>query len=618
MPRALHRTTLWRVSVVLPLTLTSCTTGSGDDAGASATDGAAVNGSAVEGSSIDGSAIDASVEAAADATPAALFDAAGDATTGTTPGATVVATFQDGSGDVTAADASTDSSEPLDDGGTEGSTSSGGPSLVAPGADLQVFGVTGDGHVIYLDRSAQNQSYYAGSLDGGAPVPIYTVPSTLSVGDATVLGNLAFVFGFSGNSYLGPLVLWGSGLPQPVTLTTTGLAYLYQTVWASNDSAHIAYLSATRADGTISSLYGANADGTGVTLLAANLDTNASDSPFCFPRLVFRGSVAVVSYCTAADAGNVPTIQSFAVPGWGPSGTMAPFVAPAVYDPIVWDPASFPFAVDPDGTWIATASPASAGGAIQAFPIDGGTSVVLDPGSPLLSTESMAGSRTDPWSVFTTNDAGALLRVSPANPSPLVLVDAGVSYFDALSSDGKWMLVSSALNPLGWYSDVSVVSTQTAGAPALFVSSGADGGAPVATDPTTFGHPGPAYGFTADGAYVVAYTALSRLQTNQWVGHVVAAPASAPGVVRSLSTGATLASVYLSGSKVLLCDVPDVDGGGPYGDLNVFDLAAGGPPSPIASGTGTNCNVVASSDGSWVVYSNQHGAAPGLYATFVP
>ena len=552
-----------------------------------------------------GAPVGAAADAAADSS---VGDAALDGTS--EPFDASVDADSDAGADATIRDAAGDGAEldaPIPEASVPDAYSS--PALLVPGADLDVLGVTQDQQIVYFDPSSQSQTYYAGSLDGGAPLALYALPSTLSGPDATILGRLVFLFGW-GNSYVGTLVLWSAAMGQPVTLTTSALAFLYQSVWASDDGSHIAYLVDTSGNGTVASLYAANGDGSGATLVLSNLDTDVRTPPSCFPRLVFRGGLAVLSYCTAADAGQVPMIQAFAVNGWVPELTIPEFLAPTSFNPLVKDPISFPFEVDPDGTRIAAASSSSAGGALQAFPVDGGPGTVLDPSGPWLPTQSLSSSRQDPWSLFYTNDAGALLQVDPGDPAPRVLVDGGVRYFDALSSDSSRMLISSGSVMDSWYSDLSVASTQAASPAAVFVS---DAGSPVAADPDTIGHPGPAHGFTTNGAYVLAYTGLARTSTGQWAGHVVSAPVASPGSTRALSTGQTLAVVYLTGSTVLLCDVAEADGGGPNGDLNVFNLETGAPPTRIASDTGTNCDVAPSSDGSWIVFSNQNGPAPGLY-----
>ena len=239
--------------------------------------------------------------------------------------------------------------------------------LLVPGATFEVMGVTTDGHVIYYDSSSQ--TYYAKPLGGGAATAIYTGPGSLNTGYASVFGNVAFVWAWD-SDYIGTLTTWTPGMAQGATLTTSGLSYLYQTEWASDDSTHIAYLTSTTSDASQSSLYGANADGTGATLLLANIDTNADFSgqnPVCFPRAVFRGDYLFVSSCTVTDAGGVtPTIQSFSISrGWAPAAIIPDWVDSLQFAVLDRSPFTFSFQVDPDGGRIAAASTASGDGGLQ-------------------------------------------------------------------------------------------------------------------------------------------------------------------------------------------------------------------------------------------------------------
>jgi len=533
------------------------------------------------------------------------------------------ATVTDGAGsDGATSDGATSDGTTSDGGGTDGE-SDGGPDggasaqLVIPGANLVLSGVTTDDHVVYYDGTTQ--TYFAQPLGGGAATTIYAAPASAYAGYGVVSGNVAF--GWSWNSaYIGTLVAWSPGMSQGATLTTTGLAYIYDTEWASDDGKHVAYVENTSSDATVGSIYGANIDGSGATLLVSNVDIASSyqgNLPACFPRLVFRGDYAVLSYCTAEDAGLAPVLQSFSVAnGWAPAADIPSWVHSRQYYPADWAQFTYPFAVDPDGTQIAGATTASGNGALQIFPIDGGPGTVVDPSVQLAPTLSFAGSTQDPWAVLYNNDAGALMRANASSPTPQTLVDAGVNYFNGLSTDGKWLLASSGLNPLGWFSDLSLVSTQTPGAPALVASSAQYDASPVSS--TNIFRPSGPRGFTSDSSYALAMTNLQRDRENGWVGELTAVPVAPPYTPTHLGKGVVLAYLPAHGSKVVVADnFVDSDGGSvPTADIDEVDPASGGASVNIVQGV--NGNALVTHDLSRVVYVMSGGAAPGIYASRLP
>jgi hypothetical protein len=526
--------------------------------------------------------------------------------------------------DVTIADDGGDAS-PVSDGGpaSDGSpvsdASDGGESvasrLLVPGTSLVVEGVTSDDYVVYYDGSTQ--TYYAKPLNGGAATAIYTAPASLYAGYAFLVNKVAFVWAFD-SSYVGTLATWVSGMPQAAVVSTGSLAYRYQTVWAASDSQHIAYLQSTSSDTSVSALYGANPDGAGVTLLLSNVDTIASFTgqyPGCFPRVVFRGDYAVVSYCAAGDAGLTPMLQAFSISkGWAPVVVVPNRLPSFQYNPLDEAAFTFPFAVDPSGLELAVASASSANGALQVFPTDGGPGTVVDPNGIGAASLSFAGSGASPWSILYNTDAGALKQAYAANPAPQTLVDAGVNYFNGLSADGKWMLVSSSRNSGGWFSDVSLVSTQTPGAPVLMASSAQYGGLPVT--PRWYGRT--ATGFTTDSAYAMTQTNMKENASNQWMGYLRSISVAPPNTSKLLSTGYMVDYIALTGSKLLLVDnVQDSDGGSPATvDLDVADPASSSGAVKIAT-TGTG-NAAPSHELTQIVYLQTLGAQPGIYAAPVP
>jgi hypothetical protein len=530
--------------------------------------------------------------------------------------------------DATPADAAlSDVSTPVDTGsdavadaadGEAGATMT--TQLLVPGTSFQVMGVTTDGHVVYNDRSAG--AYYAKPLDGGAATTIYTSPGSMNTGYASVFGNVVFVWAWNSGTYIGTLTTWTPGMAQGATLTTSGLAYLYQTIWASDDSTHIAYLTSTTSDASQSSLYGAKADGTGATLLLANIDTNAAFSgqhPACFPRALFRGDYLFVSSCTVTDAGVTPTIQSFSISGgWAPAAVVPSWVHSLQYAILDRSPFTFSFEVDPDGGRIAAASTASGDGGLQVFPSDGGPGAALDPSYVLASAFSFTGSPTAPWSLFYNNDAGVLRQAYASNPAPQVLVDAGVNYLDALSNDGKWMLVSSTQNNDGYFTDVSLVSTQTPGVPVPVVTSTQYGSLPVTPSGWEYGGP---RGFTVDSSYALATTNMTQNNAGAWIGSLRSMSVTTPNTTKLLTNGYMLRYQALRGTKVLVEDnFQDTDGGSqPTVDFDVVDPASSGGPVNITQGVQVQFNDYGvSADQTQVAYVIATGASPGIYVSTLP
>lgn len=529
--------------------------------------------------------------------------------------------------DVAASDAGTTDAAVSDAGSADVGTSDGGASdgsdggpvaqLLVPGESVSVGGVTRDGYLIYYDGNTQ--TYYAQPLAGGPATTIYTAPLSLYAGYYTVMGNVALLWAWN-SDYLGTLVAWSSGMAQGAPLTTDGLAYLYQTIWASEDSEHVAFLQSTSSNALVSALYVATPDGADKTLLLSNIDTNASFSgqaPSCFPRMVFRGDIAVVSYCAVGDGGVLsPQIQAFSISNdWASVAVVPNRVASLQYNSLDEAPFTFSFAVDPSGGQIAAASGSSGNGAVQIFPLDGGPGTVVDPSVQLTSSLSFTGSVTDPWSILYNNTAGALEQAYAANPTPQTLIGSGVHYFNALSDDGNWLLVSNALNNSGWFADLSLASTQSAGAPVLVASSAQYDGGPIATRAI---YEGGKRGFTTDSAYALAETNLVELSASgRWVGAVRSMSVASPYTTKLLTNGQSVDYVAVHGSKVLLLDnYQEPDGGSPTVDLDVADPSSTGGTANIVRGVPGNCAL--SSDLTQIAYVVTAGTAPGIYVAPLP
>jgi hypothetical protein len=480
------------------------------------------------------------------------------------------------------------------------------PSLWLTG-DFLVEGVTSDNYVAYLDRSTQ--TYYVRALAGGASTALYTPPSTYVGSYAFVQGKVLYILAY-GNGFLGTVLTWTSAQTQAAVLTNQALVFRYQTVWWSDDSQFVVWLQDSNGTGTISDIYAGKPDGTGATLLVSNVNTYYG-ALSCFPRVALRGGYAVVSYCTAADAGSVPIIQAFAIGnGWAPGVEIDHWIDQYRQNNSARDPSAFPFAVDPDGGRVIAASSTSGDASLQVFSIDGGAGAVLDPSWQLNPTLSFAGSKSNPWFVFYNTDAGALEQTPVANPSPQTLLDGGVRSFDAFSRDGKWMLTSSALNPNGFFADVSVVSTTSPGVSHLIYTSAQSSGMPV-------NMPNAANAaFTTDLNYAIVYTDNTKNNEGNWLFNARATSLSGSFATSVISTGYATDTRPLAGSKILVLDdfvEADSGAGNTSVDIHVADPSTGAPPKLVASGANGTYNVT--SDLSTVVYAVRN---VGIYTSALP
>jgi hypothetical protein len=489
--------------------------------------------------------------------------------------------------------------------------------LLVPGSGLTVGGMLTSGYVTYYDSNTQ--SYLAAPLDGGAPTLIYAAPPSFGSGYDGVFGNVAYAWAWDPSTYVGTLTTWTPGQDAGVTLTQDGLAYLYQTFWASDDSSHIAYLVTTDYDSSLGALYGANADGTNPTVLLPSIDINSyTDATKCFPRAVFRGKYLVVSYCLVGGGSATTTVESFDVSnGWAPAATFSNFTEPRLIDFLDRAPFTFPFAVDPDGGAMAVATTASDDGGVQVLPLAGDAgSVSVDPSVALTGNLSFTGSVTNPWAILYNDSSGALHKASAANPEPQVLVETGANYFNALSGDGQWMLVSNATSNLGWFSDLSLVSLQNPGVSTLVASSSQFESLPVAAGVYVYGGP---RGFTADSAYALAVTDL--VQTSNylipWIGYLRGMSVTSSSATTLLSRGYVTNYTALSGSKVLVSDnlQGDLQAVSGVVDLEVVDPALGTVVTIASAVAGDNA---ISADKKTIVYSANLGAGPGIYVSPLP
>jgi hypothetical protein len=537
-----------------------------------------------------------------------------------TDASTLNATARDGRTDAPfdapltdAAHAGTDAQESdMSDGGASDGPNEGGTARVVAGTNLEVGPAGGGYFVLYY---APVHTYYAQPFAGGPMTTIYAAPLSDSADNFSAVGNVEFVWSWTGEE-IGALVAWSPGMAQGALLTSSGLAYSYQSMWASDDSEHVAYLQNASSDATVGALYGASIDGTDTTLLLSDVDINVADAS-CFPRMVFQGDAAVVSYCAVADGGGLtPEMEAFSISnGWASVAMVPNWVDSFQFNPLDRSPFTFPFALDPSGGQIAAASASSGNGAVQVFPLDGGPGVVVDPSVQLTPSLSFTGSVKDPWSILYNNGAGALMQAYAANPTPQVLVGAGVNYFNALSYDGHWMLVSNATNSAGWFADLSLVSTTSPGAPVLLASSSDSGGLPVSPSSSQNGG---SRGFTTDSAYALVETNMTKTSSGVWLSSLRSVSVAPPYTTTLLTNGATLGYTPVLGSKIIVADnYQQPDGGLASVDIDEVDPASG-DGGTVNIVTGVAVGYAVSSDLTQIAYVVTAGPAPGIYVSSLP
>jgi hypothetical protein len=547
---------------------------------------------------------DASSEAAAPGDGGAL-----DAMMDSTLSGNEASPGDDASGAADASDGGSGEASPgvgAGDGGGDASDAGPTTTLLVPGANFTIHGITSDDYVAYYDRTGL--SYQVKPIDGGPAIVLDTVPPSLGGDDMEIVGKVVFTYEWNAN-YLGKLVAWSSGT-QPIALTANGLAYLYQTAWASDDGQYVAFLQAQSA--STSNLIAEKIDGTGRTLLATNVNTNPSLGEY-FPHVVFRGGTLVAGYCTGADAGTVPTLRAFSIPNaFAPVTVTTNWITSALPNLIERDTSHFAWLVDPSGTQVLTAAPAADASVLQAFPVDGGPGTVIDPTVPWFEGQHAIGSIADPWQIFYNDDAGTLRRSATDSPAPVVLADGGVTFFDAVSPDGKWMTVSNIKNGLGFFDDISLVSTSDPGTPHLIATQTA--GNPVASNP--FVIPGP--GFTADSKYAIAFTDIAPNSGNKYIGNVKVMPVDGPYTTQTISLGLAMTLDALGGSRLLLMDnYQEYDAGilASSVDLAIADAATG---ARVAVAPAVPGDHALSHDRTRLVYRAVRTTGSGIYVTTLP
>jgi hypothetical protein len=501
-------------------------------------------------------------------------------------------------GDAPAGDAPRSDAPPADSSHPEGGGDASGPTRLAEGMDLTVWGVTSDGYVIYSDTV----SSYAVPLAGGTATVIdaLTGPTFL-----TVAGPLVEIaVGYNSSAAPGTLKTWSKkgGLH---TLSSSAFAYTYQVQYnqvnppvdgpvgnSSPDFTSIAYFDNYDAAANTADAYVANADGTGAKLLQASVQgvgISLTSVPQCSPVLSFVGSRVVLGYCPT-PGGSTGNITSYAPPSWSS-------VALATGVPIdLLSGVSFSFG-DPSGTNILLNGTSG----LEAISVADGTSTTIDPNGTALG----ALFTSDGADLVYLSTSGALLRSPMASPSPSTLVASGLFGISGLSPDNATALVATAVDSTTYLPNLYQASATTSGSLTTLSA---------ATSTEVPGIVGES-SFTNDSSHVLFYTSVTMDSTTFVTLGTL--QAGTPGSSSTVTLGNNSANAYASGNTKVVFDANytlPASSKTPTVDLMSVDVSTSGSPTTLASGVIAYAYAL-SPDGSQLAYAKLSG---GLFVTAVP
>jgi hypothetical protein len=458
-----------------------------------------------------------------------------------------------------------------------------GPTLLAPGKDYVLWGVTSDGYAIYSTASLNTSTLYAVSITGGAPMLIEALSSDYS--EAIVSGSLVIIINdVTSTTGLGTLSTWTSSIGFH-TLSTKAYAYDFD---PSPDNKSLVYLDNFDSTAQTADAHVTNIDGTDNTVLQAGV-SGIGFSSMCFPELGFAGTSVVLSYCTppSTTSGNIYT---FSAPSW----TMATVASD-----------TYPYATpDPTGTNLLLY-----GAGLQVVPVSGGTPTTID------STGQGGVFTSDGADLVYVDTAGNLMRSSVTSPSPMVLVGSGgLEGVFELSPDNSTALVFKNYDQMTYLSDLYSASATTPGTLTTLstAQTNAVGGGELVYGPA----------FTGDSSHALFFNGVSTA-SYPYLGTLESSPVSS-GTPAML--GQNTNTAFASGkTKVVFENNYALLAASALGtaDIDVIDTAVGGSPQLVVSKANAGSyygSFFLSADGSQIVYAvNETGSTKaGVYVTAVP
>jgi hypothetical protein len=479
-------------------------------------------------------------------------------------------------------DAARDSAPGSDAGRRDAVADSGaGATLLAPGKDFVLWGVTSDGYAVYSAASLSSSTLYAVSLDGGTPLLIGTLSSQDS--EAVVAGSLVVVLNdITSSNGLGTIATWTSSAGFH-TISTKAYAYDFD---PSPDFQSLVYFDDFDPTAQTADAHVVKIDGSSNSTLQAGVSGIGYTST-CYPELMFAGTTVVLSYCTppSTSSGNV---YSFAAPSWTQTTVASdtyPYVTP-----------------DPTGTNLLLY-----GNGLQVVSVSGGTPTTID-------ASGQGGVFTsDGENVVYVSSSGALMRSPVASPSPTMLVASGLEGIFELSPDDSTALVFETYDQTTYLSDLYAASAVTPG-----------GLTTLSKDQTTaIGGGQIVYGsaFTGDSSHVLYYTGVSTA-SYPYLGTLAVSPvASSSADTLAQNTNTAFAS---GKTKVVFEDNFALLAGSAVGTVDVksIDTQAGGSPTLVVKQANAGAyygSFFLSADGSKIVYAQNATSTTkaGVFVTLV-
>jgi hypothetical protein len=463
---------------------------------------------------------------------------------------------------------------------------------VATGNNLEIWGVTGDGFIVYSDETAGILYALPATLATPPQIIATSLGSNANAAAMThtvrVLGNVVIVRTGLDSSGYGTLAVWASGAPNARTLATHVDGAVISVTSDSSYVAYIANVTYTPPSTWTADLYAAAVAGGSPTLLASGLDYAF------FPSSVAAGSSYVLLFhYDGADGGAGPAIASQFNVTSGARVDIATNVNGA-------------YQVDPSGKRLLVGTRAG----LELFPLGppplaGGE--VIDPAATGVGQVQFS---PDGLSAVYSDYAVNELRRSPlASPGPVPLQPpSGMGIFNFQSF---WLSPSGA--------EVVGEDGEQGGIPApIFIASASMTGAAtqVTYQPSAFWD-GQRYSpavWTTDSARVVYNSSTATLSA--WSVAAGSSTALAPGVAAStvLATGSS-SSIVVFNTNVQPSALSDGHG---TADLFSVDSAATSAPTLIANQANLDVFLTPARQKVVFAWCAQPGPKSGLYVVPIP
>jgi hypothetical protein len=424
-----------------------------------------------------------------------------------------------------------------------------------PSDDIQIFGVTTDGYVIFADEattSATPQELYGQNLSGGAPIEIASLGSGAVVG---IAGKVVFVWAgiTSTTAEVGALSLWiSTGTLKsavPKSSPTAGFA-------ASADGTKVIYSANANTAATVSDFVGANSDATSPQTIATAVDISTGS---CTPVVDFAGGTVPITATCAVNPGDGGTPIAI-VSSYNPASNWAA-------TQIISNALNFESS-DTAGDKVLVATTTN----LQSFPIPFAAGVQVD-------SKSIQGgfgylNKAGTSAIYST--AAGSLWESPIPPStPVELQTTGVKYVRALSANDDYLIYSTTLDAMNFGGDLYLSKTTAQGTAQTLITGtgGALFGLTSADD------------FTADSSYVLW---IENLVESEGVGDLYAMTVAGSGTPTKIAS-AEWQNASATGTKVIYNNnCPSCSGTANMGkataDIYAVDVATTNAPTLLQAG----------------------------------